>query len=416
MKKATFIVFIALTFLVEVLLCFGLYQKIYVVEQDSVVINRCRMSVADNFGNESAYDRSLDYVVLDNEGNVLFRTREGLSENISAAVKNADTILDVEKDGEVKGKVLFKNTLKEKIAGFKKQIVAVVLTCSLVQIVLIAAYFFYLKRTITDPFRRMNDFAARVAGGDLDIPLEIDKRRTFGSFTEAFDLMRSELKKARTSEKKAIDDKKELVAKLSHDIKTPVASIKSTSEIGYEVAKDEKTKGFFNTINVKADQITVLVDNLFTSSVQDITEIPVNASEYDSSVVEELLRNADYLKRAESISVPACRVFIDKLRLQQSFDNIFMNSYKYADTKITVRAEKQDEYLVITIADQGPGVLEEELPLLKEKYKRGQNASEKDGAGLGLFLTNYFITNMDGKLTIQNGEPGLIVRLFLRTV
>ena len=79
--------------------------------------------------------------------------------------------------------------------------------------------------------------------------------------------------------------------------------------------------------------------------------------------------------------------------------------------------EYQDSLLLLELYFEVlPSVLEEELPLLKEKYKRGQNASEKDGAGLGLFLTNYFITNMDGKLTIQNGEPGLIVRLFLRTV
>ena len=95
---------------------------------------------------------------------------------------------------------------------------------------------------------------------------------------------------------------------------------------------------------------------------------------------------------------------VDKLRLQQVFDNIFMNSYKYADTDIMLKTSLAEEYLVIEVRDFGPGVKEEELPLLKEKYKRGSNASEKDGAGLGLYLTEYFLTEMGGKLEISNAE------------
>ena len=57
----------------------------------------------------------------------------------------------------------------------------------------------------------MNEFATRVSCGNLDIPLEMDRNNNFGAFTEAFDIMRSEIKKARSEEKKAIDAKKELV-------------------------------------------------------------------------------------------------------------------------------------------------------------------------------------------------------------
>ncbi len=414
MKKAPFIVLLVLTFLLEAILCYTLYHKISFVEQDPVVINRCRMSVTDNFGNEAAYDRTLDYVVLDSDGQVLFRTKEGLAENISAAVRNSDTILSIEKNGAKLGTILFRNTVTDKINEYKEQIIGVLIVCSFVQIALVVSYFIYLKKRITDPFQRLSEFAVRVAGGNLDVPLELDRKHVFGDFTEAFDLMRSELKSARAAEKKAIDAKKELVAKLSHDIKTPVASIKSTSEIGYEVTKEDKTKEFFNLINVKSDQITVLVENLFNSSVQDITEIAVNPAEYDSAVIETLIRNADYLKKAGDFKIPSCRVFIDKLRLQQAFDNLFMNSYKYADTEITVEADIQSEYLVITITDKGPGVPEQELPLLKEKYKRGSNTSDKDGAGLGLFLTDYFISNMDGKMVLKNAQPGFSVSLYIR--
>ena len=56
----------------------------------------------------------------------------------------------------------------------------------------------------------------------------------------------------------------------------------------------------------------------------------------------------------------------------------------------------------------------EELPVLKEKYKRGSNVSEQDGAGLGLYLTNLFVEKMGGKLALENGEPGFVVCLYIR--
>ena len=228
--------------------------------------------------------------------------------------------------------------------------------------------------------------------------------------------MREELRKARQAEKEANDAKKEMVAKLSHDIKTPVASIKSSSEIGYEISKDEKTRHYFNLINEKSDQVTTLVANLFNSSVNDITEISVAPLEYSSEILTQIIKNSDYLNKAGSFTMPEAQIYVDKLRIQQVFDNLFMNSYKYADTDIEVECTAESGYLVVSIRDKGPGVAENELPLLREKYKRGSNSSGKDGAGLGLYLTDYFINEMDGKLVIENAAPGLKVSVYIRTV
>ena len=156
------------------------------------------------------------------------------------------------------------------------------------------------------------------------------------------------------------------------------------------------------------------MDNLFNSSVQDITEIAVNPGMQPSSVLTGLIERADYLNRVNAFEIPACNVFADKLRLQQVFDNIFMNSYKYADTEIEVSSQIAGDYLVIRFRDRGPGVLEEELPLLTEKYRRGSNASDRDGAGLGLYLTDYFLEKMDGQLGLKNADPGFEVSVYLR--
>ena len=416
MRKAPFIILLVLTFIAEALACFFIVTRIKDIKTDPVKVNECMHSVSENYGDASKYNTQLDYAVIDNDGKLVYKTRDGLSESVNEAIKTRGLILDLEVDGEVVGKVIFDYSTEEQLNGVKTKVIVLYIIIGVLQIAILIFWYIYIRKSIIEPFKNLNSFAERVAGGNLDMPLEMDKGHVFGAFTESFDLMRTELKKARIAEKKASDDKKEMVAKLSHDIKTPVASIKSTSEIGYEVTKEERTKEMFSVINAKTDQIKSLVDNLFTSSVQDITEIDVNPGMQPSDVIAGLIGNSDYLKRAGDFSIPECNVFIDKLRLQQVFDNIFMNSYKYADTPVKVGSEIAGDYLVIRIADEGPGVKEEEIPLLTEKFKRGSNANDKDGAGLGLYLTNYFMEKMDGKLGLKNLEKGFEVALYLRTI
>ena len=416
MKKSPFILILVLTIIAEALACFFMLTRIRDIKTDPVKVNECMYSITENFGDTSKYNKQLDYAVIDNNGDLLYKTRDGLSESINEAIKTRGLVLDIEVDGKPAGKVIFDYSMDEQHEGVKRNIIVLFSIIGVLQIVIVVTWYIYIRRSVITPFKNLNSFAARVAEGNLDLPLTMDKGHVFGAFTESFDLMRSELKKARLAEKKAAEDKKEMVAKLSHDIKTPVASIKSTSEVGMAITKEERTKEMFGVINAKTDQIKSLVDNLFTSSVQDITEIDVNPGPQPSDVIAGLIRNSDYLKRADDFSVPECEVFFDKLRLQQVFDNIFMNSYKYADTAIKVNAEISGDYLVIRIADKGPGVKEEEIPLLKDKFKRGSNASDKDGAGLGLFLTDYFMDKMDGKLGLRNAQPGFEVSVYIRLV
>ena len=416
MKKAPFILLLVLTFIAETLACLVMVTRIRDIRTDPVKVNECIHSIKDNYGDTSKYDRSLDYVVIDNGGNLLFKTRDGLSESINEAIKTRGLILDLEVDGEIIGKVIFDYSIDEQIEGIKQKLIVGFLIIVVLQISIIVIWYIYLRKTLISPFTKLNDFAVRVAEGNLDLPLMMDKSHVFGAFTESFDLMRSELKKARLAEKKASDDKKEMVAKLSHDIKTPVASIKSTSEIGMELTKEERTKEMFGVINDKTDQIKALVDNLFTSSVNDITEIEVNPGMQPSDAVANLIRNSDYLNRSCDYSIPECNVYFDKLRLQQVFDNIYMNSYKYANTDIEVKTDLNSDYLIIRFTDKGPGVKDEEIPLLKEKYRRGSNTSDKDGAGLGLYLADYFMDKMDGKIVLRNANPGLEVAVYIRCV
>ena len=383
--------------------------------QDMVAINEILQNIQRDWDSfeEHVNDTTLEYVVLDTTDTVRYRSREGLSESLNAAIRHKDTILELEADGRNVGKLIIYNDDTSQFEAGKQMVIAVLLAAVIVQGCICAGYYFYIQHTIIKPFQKMRHFAERIAGGNLDISLEMDRQNLFGPFTESFDLMRSELKKARIAEAKANADKKELVAKLSHDIKTPVASIKAASEVGAALSTDEKSRENYEQIIRKTDQINTLVTNLFSATLEELQELSVIPADLCSREVGILLDNADYLHQASLPPVPECMVYADRLRLQQVFDNIFANSYKYAGTKIDVAICMEEKYLTISIEDYGGGIDEEELPLLKEKFRRGSNTKDIEGAGLGLYISDYCMKKMQGRLAVENGQTGLKVTIWI---
>lgn len=416
MKKQFFVAGFLLILIAEIiaLLIFAVQTPDF--SQDAVAVNEILQSVTQDF---NALDKhknttALDYVVLDENGNIIYKTKSGLSESVNMAIVHRDTILDITIDNTEVGKVIIYNDGEQSLQTQKQTAITVLSVATALNGAICIGYAVYMHFTVVRPFRKLKGFAERVAGGNLDIPLAMDRQNIFGAFTESFDIMRSELKKARLAEAQAEQSKKELVAKLSHDIKTPVASIKAVSEVGLAVTDNGKDKANYAQIIGKVDQINTLVTNLFTATLEELQQLTVNPTRIDSGQVKKMLENADYLHRATILDVPECSVYADSLRLQQVFDNIFSNSYKYANTEISVSVENGEKYLDVTIEDFGGGVKDEELHVLKEKFRRGGNSANTEGAGLGLYISDYFMKEMQGGLIIENGGHGLKVTVNLR--
>ncbi len=242
----------------------------------------------------------------------------------------------------------------------------------------------------------------------------MDKHGVFGAFTESFDLMREELKRAQENERNAERSKKELVASLSHDIKTPVASIRAAAEFMLVAARDEKDRRQLERIGEKAEQINTLITNMFHATLEELQELSVTAAEIQSISIARLVRNADYRDMVLPFEIPSCIVLADPVRLQQILDNIVSNAYKYADTEIKVSSVIEGNELVIKIIDFGPGVPDDELPLVTGKFYRGKNAADMGGYGLGLYIAQTLLTQMSGTLHCENRSDGFSVIISLK--
>ena len=233
MKRRAFLIGLLAVSLAEIVALVVFAATAGGAAQDAVAVNAALQSVTRDIDDMSAHvnETRLDYVVIDRDGGVLFRTKNGLSESVNEAITHRDTVLDIERDGDVVARLIVYNDFAGSFAAQRTTAVAVLAALAAVQCCLCAGYALYLYFIVVKPFRKLKSFAERVAVGELDLPLEMDRANIFGAFTESFDIMRSELKKARLAEAKAKADKKELVAKLSH-----VACIKAVAEVGLAVA------------------------------------------------------------------------------------------------------------------------------------------------------------------------------------
>ena len=287
-----------------------------------------------------------------------------------------------------------------------------------INLVFIFIIFGYTYFRIVRPFEKMERFAEEVGRGNLNISINYEKNNLFGAFTWAFDHMRKEILKARSCEKEAIDNNKTVIATLSHDIKTPVASIRAYAE-GLEANLDynvERRKKYINVIMKKCDEVTKLTNDLFLHSLSDLDRLKMNIEEVEiSKVIKEAL--GDLINEDEKLSIigsiPEAIVSIDVKRFNQVIENIINNSLKYAEgSKIEVSALVLEEKYIVKIKDYGKGIMDKDLPFIFDKFYRGKNSMDKQGSGLGLFIVKYVMDQLKGDVQIINNN-GLEVSLIL---
>ena len=350
-----------------------------------------------------------------NEYSIIYCDDEDYLFSLTKAMNENAIVMDLTKDGKLAGKLLFSSELRldEKI---QKRLITIISFVFGIIILLIVSIYLYIHFYILKPFVSMKSFARKVAAGDLDFPIYMKKKNYFGAFTESFDLMRDELKRAKQGEYEANKSKKELVASLSHDVKTPISTIKAICEVLEIKLKDNENIDKIRTISSKADTVNQLISNMFDSTLEDLQVLRVNATEENSNIIGTILAELNTYERIKFTNgIPQCLIYCDSLRTTQVFDNIIGNAYKYSEGDIFVSYELDKNSLKVTIKDLGKGVSEDELPLLFEKFYRGKNTDKKSGSGLGLYLAKQFMEGMQGSIEAYNNN-GFAIELHFKTV
>ncbi len=274
--------------------------------------------------------------------------------------------------------------------------------------------FTYIYFAILRPFETLKSFAEEISIGNFDIPLDYERSNYFGKFTWAFDSMRKEITKARSCEREAIENNKTVIATLSHDIKTPIASIRAYAE-GLEANMDTtplRREKYLSVIMKKCDEVSRLTEDLFLHSLSDLDKLKINPEELElsgflKSLIEEISAEQGDIHFME----PEDKTWIlaDKNRLLQVAENIINNARKYAKSEIIISLEKSEDNVSIHFRDFGKGIPDDDMPFIFDKFYRGKNCEKEQGSGLGLYIVKYLTEKMGGKVLLHNHENGLEV-------
>lgn len=280
-----------------------------------------------------------------------------------------------------------------------------------------------LFRHISEPLELLVAGVERVERGDLDTPIAYTGADEFKAACDAVDLMAVKLKTALETEQHRQQSRKELIAGMSHDLKSPLTSIRAYSEALRDGVANTpaQRQRYIETICRKEQEIEEMVERLFTFSKLDLSEEPLdivclNVREVVSAVAADYTSQADV--RLDKL--PDCAVLADRNQLRRIVKNILDNAVRYCRQprpEIRISGAEQGEMLAVSFADNGPGVSPEVLPKLFDVFYRADPARDRtqEGSGLGLAIVKRAAEQMGGTAWAElSPDGGLCIAVTLR--
>ena len=291
------------------------------------------------------------------------------------------------------------------------QILLVAVVCSLVLLAVLAVVMFssnYYLRSIMNPVAEITEKAKRIATGSYGVQIKTPYKDEIGELAETINEMSSKIAQNEKMQS-------EFISQLSHELRTPLTVINGWTEtlLGDE-NMDADTRQGMKIISSEAKRLTEMVMDLldFTRMQDGRMTLAVEQTdirgEFEDTVYMYGSRLAQdgiqliYLDNDEDIPEIPC----DPQRLRQVFLNILDNAAKHggAGKRIETDMRYENGQVIVRIRDFGPGIPEDELPLVKKKFYKG--SSSVRGTGIGLAVCDEIVEMHGGTLTLENAEGG----------
>ncbi len=208
--------------------------------------------------------------------------------------------------------------------------------------------------------------------------------------------------------------KTNFLSMMSHDLKTPIARIQGMAEVVRSDANPLSSvqSEAINTLRRSSDELLEFITSVLNLGRIESKAIQLHLQSKDvNSLVQEVVDKLDYLARSKQIEIrtelePLFSIKFDVDLIRQVLSNLVENAIKYSPDKssILVSSEERDGLIVVQVADQGPGIPEDELPHIFMKFYRSRNAegSTIKGSGLGLYLAKYFVELHKGRIQVDS--------------
>lgn len=367
-------------------------------------------------------------MILNNHGENILSTI-GLSENIFDSKEIQDTIkkdgyfasidkfdffdhnlvtvaLPIRYHGNIIGTAIFQSSLFETENSIKN-IEMMMIIFSLTVMVIAFIMSIYMSKQMVNPLGKLKNYASKLAGGDYTDQLHVDGTSEIIALGETMNFMASEIKKRD-------EIKNEFIANVSHELKTPLTSIKGWAyTLNADSSDKELVSDGLNIIENEADRLTGMVNDLLDFSRLLNNKVTLLKTNFN---LEDLLQAVINQFKPRSFNENKSLIFNcsvskssflgDENKLRQVVINLMDNAFKFTTENghISLDLDRRDDNYIITITDDGEGMEEKDIPHIFEKFYRGQNKNSH--AGIGLAIVSEIVNLHNGRIlvTSQKGK------------
>lgn len=362
-------------------------SDVWIVDEDLNLITNSRMSGQSY--NYADLPEDADQVVKEVfSGKTTFS--EGFSSLLDMPTLTVGTPIEV--DGQIVGAVLLHSPV-EGINDATMQgagILAVSILAALVLSVILSAFF---ALAFTRPLNKMKSSTLLLAEGDYTTKTGIQQKDEIGELAGAIDILSERLQTAKHESDMLEKLRRDFVANISHELKTPVTVIRGSLEALCDevVTEPEQVKNYYQQMLNESLYLQRLINDLLDLSKLQNTDFKIEMQELNlCDILSDAIRSAGQLAQEKKIEIrqefdtQSLTVTGDYGRLRQMFLIVLDNAVKFSPAGSEIHVSLKNK--IVSIRDQGKGITEEDLPHIFDRFYKVESEENKNGSGLGLAI------------------------------
>ena len=288
---------------------------------------------------------------------------------------------------------------------------SLILKSQLIYIMLIVLWFsiifaYFISQKITKPITDITKKTREMGKGNYDVNFPKNGTLEIDELSKTLNLACKDMKK--------IDElRRDLLANVSHDLKTPLTMIKAYAEMVRDITYNDKEKREknLNVIIEEADRLNVLVNDILELSKLQASSTELNIEEYDLiSDIRLILEKYDIIRETENYTfilegVSVALVKADRNKIYQVIYNLINNAINYTgkDKKVIVRVSLQEEFYLVEVIDTGKGIKASDLPYIWDRYYKNDKNHQRNvvGSGIGLSIVRNILEQHGFKYGVE---------------
>ena len=275
----------------------------------------------------------------------------------------------------------------------------------------------YLSESMITRVQVLNRAALAIAEGDLKMRVPENGKDELAQLSRSFNKMAAELEYARQEQAKIEILRKNLIAWVSHDLRTPLTSIRAMLEALADglIVDDVTEKRYINTSRQQIEELSKLINDLFLFSQIDAGGLKLNIQANNlNDLISDCIESFHQTALAQNITLTGCvmdgvdPVWMDIHQINRVVNNLVSNAIRFTPGGGTVEvcANRDGNEVVVTVTDSGEGIAAEDLPHVFEQFYRVEQSRNRGtgGTGLGLTIVKSIVEAHGGKISISSQQ------------